>query len=770
MGYMDSVEKEKTQKEKGKLPFRVGVSTKVAIALFLIGFVPLAIFGSIYVRNEEERIVSDTFSKLALLAESKETVILEYFKDIAQRTMDFSSDGFIRDETARIVRGGSAERGEALSRHLLVNKKPLEPTLAGIFILNENGIIIASTDPKDIGRNESYDQYFIEGRGKTTMVRTDPGDVHFGVVSPFVVGVPLTDKDTHEFIGVIVTVFNPRLLEETLATNIVGRSDIELIAEGSAEALHVYVVDHEKNVILHPIRKEIDPSRDIDLKTLPVVKCIDGGEEVLGEYIDHDGKEVLGASMCMEERGMVLIADLEKDVAVLPVDQARARFYFLMTGVVGLIIIFSFFASRMLTKPLRTLKESADIIRAGNLRHRVGILGTGDEIEELSRAFDAMTTAIEDGVRIAVEEKQKFITLIEHLPVGVFMIKAPEGDLAVANPRSVELFGQDNDFLNKPHTLSELFRIIKPMREDGAPFAESEIPVFIALHEGRIVERNDIMIVGKNEKKMTLRVIGVPVKDVGGSVIYALMVFDDITKEREIDRAKTEFVSLASHQLRTPLSTINWYSEMLLAEDVGPITPDQKSYLEEIYKGNQRMVGLVNALLNVSRIEMGTFAAEVRKIDLIAEADLVLNEFAVMAGQRNITITREYAEKSIFIDADRKMVQMIFQNLISNAIKYTPDGGGVAVRIRREEEDNAHIEISDTGYGIPKHQYDKIFTKLFRADNIVYKDTEGTGLGLYLVKLVVGQLGGKIWFVSEENKGSTFFVVLPAHKHEEKHE
>jgi len=249
-----------------------------------------------------------------------------------------------------------------------------------------------------------------------------------------------------------------------------------------------------------------------------------------------------------------------------------------------------------------------------------------------------------------------------------------------------------------------------------------------------------------------------------GKIVGAVEVFRDITKEKEIDKAKTEFVSLASHQLRTPLSTVNWYSEMLLTGDVGEVTPDQKKYLEEIYNGNQRMVDLVNTLLDVSRIEMGTFMVEPKPTDVVKLAQSVIDEQKLQIDEKKIKFSAVFEKGIPLIQADPKLLRMVIQNLLSNAIKYTPEGGKVATSLYLDTKKNVIFKISDTGYGIPKNQQNKIFTKLFRADNVVGKDTEGTGLGLYIAKSIVEQAGGRLYFESVENEGTTFYASLPLGK------
>lgn len=245
-----------------------------------------------------------------------------------------------------------------------------------------------------------------------------------------------------------------------------------------------------------------------------------------------------------------------------------------------------------------------------------------------------------------------------------------------------------------------------------------------------------------------------------GHAIAYVGTEEDITDLRLLDKAKTEFVSLASHQLRTPLSAVNWYTEMLLAGDAGKITDAQRKYLDEIAHGSQRMVDLVNTLLHVSRIELGTFKIEPEPVDVAALVRSVIDEQKPQIDGKKLHVRQYFSAGIPDIQADPKLLRMVFQNLLSNAVKYTDDGGRIDVSISAEGKE-LHAAVADTGWGIPKDQQDKIFTKLFRADNVKGRVTDGTGLGLYIAKSIVDRSGGSMWFESEEGKGTTFHVVLP---------
>lgn len=244
-------------------------------------------------------------------------------------------------------------------------------------------------------------------------------------------------------------------------------------------------------------------------------------------------------------------------------------------------------------------------------------------------------------------------------------------------------------------------------------------------------------------------------------IIGTIEVFRDITVEKDVDKAKTEFVSLASHQLRTPLTSIGWYAEMLLSGDAGKLNKQQKDYLNEVDHGNKRMVKLVNSLLNISRIELGTFSVEPELTDLKVVVDDVIDELKTVISENKIKVKFVYGEDIKKILVDPRLIRIVYQNLLTNSLKYAPVGGSVKLEIKTDG-DKILNSVTDNGCGIPSSQQSNIFQKLFRADNAKAKDAEGTGLGLYIVKSIIEQSsGGKIWFESVENKGTTFFFTLP---------
>lgn len=234
----------------------------------------------------------------------------------------------------------------------------------------------------------------------------------------------------------------------------------------------------------------------------------------------------------------------------------------------------------------------------------------------------------------------------------------------------------------------------------------------------------------------------------------------DMTEQAQLDQMKSDFISLASHQLRTPLTAIKWYAEMLFKGDVGELTEDQKKIVKGLGESADRMVKLVTALLNLSRIESGRMSLKPKPTHLPQLMDSLLEMIRSLYEHRKQKIIKNYQQNLPQINVDSALIQEAYQNLVTNAIKYTPVEGTITLSIYKEN-DELITKIQDTGYGIPISDKDKIFQRFFRSDNIVKIETDGTGLGLYLTKLIVQLSGGRIWFESEEGKGSRFYIALP---------
>jgi len=242
--------------------------------------------------------------------------------------------------------------------------------------------------------------------------------------------------------------------------------------------------------------------------------------------------------------------------------------------------------------------------------------------------------------------------------------------------------------------------------------------------------------------------------------IGAIEIFRDISKEVELDKAKDDFISLASHQLKGPITAISWSLGGFLIRNKTKLNKGQKELLGKVYEINKGMLGLVGGFLDITKMETSGFAVQTGEVDLKEICNLVIEELQGQVQDKKIEIIKKYDDRILISNIGIKTARIIFQNLLTNAIKYSSEKGKVEISIEKSDT-GIHIYIKDYGYGIPEKAKKFIFTKLFRAANAKEREPGGTGLGLYLVKSLLDKFGGRIWFESLEGNGTTFFVDLP---------
>lgn len=397
-------------------------------------------------------------------------------------------------------------------------------------------------------------------------------------------------------------------------------------------------------------------------------------------------------------------------------------------------------------------KGRAEYNPEGKATKLSGVTQDMTNMKRVQEVLDARTAELDIATKKIVEETRNALKfkMATDGSIQAVSITTPDGKIIYVNQAWTLLNGYEAyEVIGKTH------RMLKSIDTNSDIYKQ----MYEIINKGQAFKNEDIFNIRKDGTKYQASLTVVPIKE-GNEILFFAGLSEDITQRKEVDKAKTEFVSLASHQLRTPLSAIRWYSEMLLSKYVGELNEKQRSYVQEIYHGNIRMVDLVNALLNTSRIDLGTFAVEPEPINLVEIAESVLLELTPQMTERKQEVERNFQFAPKEYNADPKLMRIVFQNLLSNSVKYTQIGGKIGVEISIKGPD-LYISIWDNGYGIPRHQQGQMFQKLFRADNVRQKDTEGTGLGMYIIKAIVESAHGRIWFDSEEDKGTKFHVLMP---------
>jgi len=436
-----------------------------------------------------------------------------------------------------------------------------------------------------------------------------------------------------------------------------------------------------------------------------------------------------------------------------------SRSFIVLAVTLGVIaIIMAIAIATFITRRLDQLLKASRRITSGNLDTRIPV-ETTDELGQLAASFNTMTIKLQEGQRSLrerahdlTESVQRFELVSRAVNEAVYEWDIDSGSLQWGDGL-VGVFGYHQN--QRDGTIDWWTNHVHP---DDAQAVNNSL-------DGRIKRKSSNWKAEYRFKKANGQYAycqdrgfieyenGKPVRMVGSII--------DITRQKQLERAKDEFISIASHQLRTPLGSIRWNLE-LVTDKLNSLPRETAECIQEAYKSTLRMLGLVSDLLSVARIEQGRVQDIPEKTNLSEVINQAIGEMHPLASQRKININSQalrHVDDEVVIDPKR--FREVVQNLLSNAVKYTPVGGKVTVGMARKH-DALVISIADTGIGIPQEDHSSMFSKFFRAKNVTTTDTEGSGLGLFVVKSYVESWGGKIWFTSQLNKGTTFYISIPS--------
>ena len=366
------------------------------------------------------------------------------------------------------------------------------------------------------------------------------------------------------------------------------------------------------------------------------------------------------------------------------------------------------------------------------------------KVEFIEAMISNLSISVSRLQTIVRSQNTKTSSLIESLNDGILMYDF-EKNIVLMNPSATKYVG----FKKEAVSLSDLYELFKEYK-----ISEK---IDLSLKIGKIFRFENIEL-----GDYYFEIFIIPVKDINKKIVGGAMILRDITFLNKMDKMKTEFVSVASHQLRTPLTAIKLFTDMLIDSEVGKLNKKQAEYLDNIHESTERMVRLVNDLLNVTRIESGKLRVTPEPVILKDMVKGAIAEAKIFADNKKIKMDFIFDNDLTKIPIDQNLMRQVIHNLLINAIRYSRvNGGKIIVEVKRNSKDSFLIKVEDNGIGIPKETQKRIFEKFFRADNAIKLVTEGTGLGLYVSKMIVESSGGKIWFESKKNKGTSFFIKIP---------
>ena len=737
-----------------------------------------------------ELVVGEVFKKqttnnFRIIAEQSENSYLMFLGSMKVRVLDWTSDNTIRELSKSIIASPkeSSERArlaQEFSTYVSEKKMPFDKTIFLTDLLDHNGIIIASTKPERIGKDEKEEEADDRrAHNFTDAINSKFGEVFFGRI--------VIKKDEHPepTMNATVRLFeitNSKKIEPIDAVLLVYFENAEQIAEAlgsgssiyagapekqgrlTAEALletyqtsDIYLVNSDRTMITHSRgRKEDGVYKQVG--TLPVRECFDNGREISEEYDNYMGVRVLGSSMCFKSEGVVIIVEVNKDEVYAPV-----RMLTRSTIIVGVfpmslgILVIIFFIRRPLAR-INEVVLVAKRVAQGDLNAGV-IVQTRDELGYLASAINTMIIAIrfvqkelQASKNKSDEEKATKEALLESLGEGMIATNK-DGDIIAVNHMAEKMLN-----IKLADVMGEnAVDIIEAMDEGGNKIPNEERPITQAAKGASPITRNMIYH-RKNDGSFPVNATVTPII-IDGKASGSIVIFRDITKEKELEKTRGDLLSLASHQLRTPLSGTKWLIETLKRGLHGPLTAGQTEYLDEIYKINERMTGLVHDMLGVLRMEGD---ASLAKNEEVSVQNIILTVFETLRGVAESKQIKIHLPECIdyTIITDPLLLRNILESLISNAINYSEPNREIIVGLQRTPTEFT-FSIKDLGIGIPSDEQSHLFERFYRASNAKTFDTRGSGLGLYIANMLAKKIGARLSFESEEGKGSTFYVHVP---------
>lgn len=408
----------------------------------------------------------------------------------------------------------------------------------------------------------------------------------------------------------------------------------------------------------------------------------------------------------------------------------------------GLTAILGVLLAGTITSPIKALTRQATAVAEGRFNERVPVFGK-DEIGQLSMAFNDMTDRLSDALSINEEEKEKLASILSNMSDGV-LASDELGRVIITNRRAKGMLGLKE--LKDGMTLSEALGIEKEPIAETLQGKESTLLLNKELEE--------------QEEELVFRVTLTPIRRRDKGVAGAIAVLQDVTEMEKLEQSRREFVANVSHELRTPLTTIKSYAEAL---DDGALDepPLANRFVGVIRSETERMIRLVTDLLHLSRFDSRRNQLRRQNTDLAEMLEEVVDRFSFQLRQKAITVTVKVENKQKSAWLDRDGIDQVLDNLVSNAIKYTLDGGSIDITAKTNEAGLLAIAIKDTGIGIPKKDLNRIFERFYRVDKARSRNMGGTGLGLSIAREIVRAHGGSITLDSEANVGTVVTVLLP---------
>ncbi|MHC9001123.1 cell wall metabolism sensor histidine kinase WalK [Enterococcus bulliens] len=529
---------------------------------------------------------------------------------------------------------------------------------------------------------------------------------------------------------------------------------IQRLLENSdnAEVIEMRVVD-EKGIV----RATTDVSDQNSVGKRNDYRDIDDFSAKSFITVDPDGKRVqINVQPIQSPSGEAVIgalyikSDLEKEYQQIK----NTALIFVTSSIIAAVIsmVIALFIARSITQPIGEMRQQAIRIARGDYSGKVAIHAQ-DELGQLADTFNQLAERIEETQEAIESERNRLNSVLSHMTDGVVATDR-RGKVITINEMALSLL----DLKTEEEAIGLSILTMLHMEEDYTlrDLLENQNELLLerpsdSVESGQLILRVDFSMIRRES----------------GFISGLVAVIHDVTEQEKTEEERREFVSNVSHELRTPLTSMRSYIEAL-SEGAWQDPEIAPKFLKVTLDETDRMIRMINDLLNLSRMDSGNAQLQKEWVNFNELVNFVLNRFDMMVTNqtKRYTIRREFTQRELWMEVDADRMIQVIDNIMNNAIKYSPDGGTITVSLS-ETHNHILLSIRDQGLGIPKADLTKIFTRFYRVDKARARQQGGTGLGLAISREVIKAHGGSIWAQSRENYGSTFFISLPYEPYEE---
>lgn len=776
------------------------IKYKILFWFILIGMTPVLLAVVLFYKNIRLSTEYNIFTNLNSVADLKKRELKEWIVEkIVDLKMVINDDDIVAyslkyaDGSSEIKNGFVDNNDFKHAVSTIANLKH-NNNYNRVVLLDSAGKVLLSTNQEDIGKNLTDDFIKTILRNKSVEIKDIFYDKNNQALMSF--GGPIFRLPNDENINrteVLGVLFFEVKMKETVFSILEHWSKAWQTGEmiiGKRDKDKLVFLSKLKHINQSPLNFIITRAEKIGL---PMWFATSG--EGITRAIDYNGVDVLAAYRNIPIMNWGFVVKIDESEAFSQIFILRKQIIFIFVILIFILMMLAWVVSGLVYLPINSLRRGIEIIEKGDLEYSVGT-NDKDEIGELSRSFDKMVWSLKKSLeevdhKVKLQTKQiiakdkklankqkallnvledveeeKKLTSQERDNLNTVLSSIGDGVLAMDIDYKIIIFNQAATVISGFSAEDVIGKnygdVLKFIDQKTGLINSSFITDAISFGKTSLIPEHTLLT-KKDGSSVVVADIAAPLKDISGKIRGCVVAFRDATRESEVDRMKTEFVSLASHQLNTPLTGIKWFLELLIKGKAGKLSKQQEEFAQQAASSNDRMIKLVADLLNISHIESGSkFVIEKKLINIITLIKTVIIENLILAKKtnRNLTITlSNNTPKKLMVNIDSLKIIQVLNNLINNAVKYADNNSEIKIDLVNKKNEVV-FSVKNKGVGIPLKQQRRIFEKFFRGANIITKEAVGNGLGLYIAKSIIETHGGKMWFESVPNKETTFYFSL----------